>query len=82
MPVERLSAVSGRKPFEERKKARNTDCSTHDVVHIRCVDDHIGPMIMMFSKQVSLKIGGERKATDLVAPSTANSNNHQKTFHP
>ena len=51
MPIERLFAVSGRKQFEEREQAGNTDYGAHNVVHVGCVDNHVRPMVMMLSKK-------------------------------
>lgn len=51
VPVERLSAVRWRKPFEERKQTGNTDYGAHDVVHVGGVDNHVGPMVAVLSKE-------------------------------
>ena len=81
MPVRCPSAVSRRKTFQEREKARHGDYSTLDVVHVGRVDNNVGPMVAMLSRKVSLDVVDEQRETDLVAPSIADPKNRQRTAH-
>ena len=55
VPVERLFAVYGRNPFEEREQAGNTNYGAHDVIHIGCVDNYVRPMVAMLYKEGQLE---------------------------
>lgn len=55
--VKSLLAVSGRKSFEERGKARNTDYGAHDVVRVDgVVDNHVRPVVTMLSKEYQSRL--------------------------
>lgn len=74
--------MSGRKPFEDREQTGYTDNGTHDIVHVGCVDDHIGPVVAMLFIKVRLHVVTKVTATDLVGSSTADPRNLQRTFRP
>ncbi len=56
VPIECRSAVSGRKPFEEREQARNTKHGAHDVVNVGSVNNHVSPVAAILSREVSLAL--------------------------
>ena len=57
MSIERLPTMGRRESLEDREQARYADYSTHNIIHERRVNDHIGPVITVFSGNVSLCSG-------------------------
>jgi hypothetical protein len=53
MAVECLLHVIRLVPLQKREQARDNTDSSHDIVHVSCVDDDIGPMISGFWNLVS-----------------------------
>ena len=54
--IERLPTMGRRNLFENGEKAGNTDYSTHDIVHESRIDDHIGPVVTVLSRNVSRNV--------------------------
>lgn len=57
MSMERLPTMGRRELLEDREQARYTDYSAHNIVHKSRINDHIRPVITVFSGNVSLSSG-------------------------
>ena len=53
MSIERLPTMGRWELLEEREQARYTHYSTHNIVHKGRINDHVGPVITVFSWNVS-----------------------------
>ena len=57
MSIERLPTMGRRELLEDREQARYADYSAHNIVHESRINDHISPVITVFSGNVSLCSG-------------------------